>query len=81
MCTRARTTQRTLGGITLTNKELQDILKQYPDDAEIIRYNVYQDMNAQWSGYEKVEHVHIKLGEFEEVFNYPKKIKGLYIKI
>jgi len=65
----------------MTNKELQEILKQYPDDAVIIRYNVYQDMNAQWSGYEKVEHVHIELGEFKEVFNFKNKIKGLFIKI
>ena len=50
---------------SMTNKELQEILKQYPDDAEIIRYNVYQDMNAQWDGYEKVKHVHIEIGEFE----------------
>ena len=65
----------------MTNKELQEILKQYPDDAEIIRHNVYQDMNAQWDGYEKVDRVHIELGEFKEVFNYPNKIKGLLIKI
>jgi len=65
----------------MTNKELQDLLKQYPDDAGIIRYNVYQDMNSQWSGYENVRRVHIELGEFRQVFNYGEKIKGLFIKI
>lgn len=65
----------------MTNKELQDILKQYPDDAEIIRHNVYQDMSAQWEVYEKVDRVHIELGEFEDVFNFKNKIKGLLIRI
>lgn len=65
----------------MTNKEFQEILKQYPDDAEIIRHNVYQDMNSQWDGYEKVKHIHIEIGEFNEVFNYKNKIKGLFIKI
>lgn len=65
----------------MTNKELQDILKQYPDDAEIIRHNVYQDMNAQWDGYEKVDNVHIELGEFRQVFTYDDKIKGMLIRI
>ena len=67
----------------MTNKELQDLLKQYPDDAEIIRYNVYQDMNAKWDGYEQVNKLSaIKYGEFRQVFDYyGDKIKGLYIKI
>lgn len=66
----------------MTNKELQEILKQYPDDAEIIRYNVYQDMNASWDGYEKVDKIHIEYGEFNKVFDFfGKKIKGLFIKI
>jgi hypothetical protein len=54
----------------MTNKELQDLLKQYPDDAEIIRYNVYQDMNASWDGYEKVDKIHIEYGEFNKVFDF-----------
>lgn len=65
----------------MTNKELQEMLKQYPDDVDIIKYNVYQDMNAQWDGYEVVEHVHVELGEFKKVFDYKNKIKGLFIRI
>ena len=67
----------------MTNKELQDLLKQYLDDAEIIRYNVYQDMNAKWDGYEQVNKLSaIKYGEFRQLFSYyGGMIKGLFIKI
>ena len=65
----------------MTNKELQDILKQYPDDAEIIRHNVYQDMNAQWSGYEKVRQLECeKFGMFKLLFG-NEIVEGLHIKI
>ena len=65
----------------MTNKELQEILKNYPDDVEIIRYNRYQDMNAYWDGYEKVRSLRCeKLGMYKLLFS-NDVVEGLLISI
>ena len=66
----------------MTNKELQEILKQYPDDAEIIRERTFHCMNSSWDAHEFVSQSYsprFEFGEFKDVNGSP--IKGLRIII
>lgn len=66
----------------MTNKELQEILKQYPDDAEIIRERTFHCMNSSWDAHEFVSQSYsprFKFGEFKDVNGSP--IRGLLVDI
>lgn len=66
----------------MTNKELQEKLKQFPDDAEIITSEVLEGQGyccVDSYTYVDEEDIEIKLGEFDD--GWGKKLKGLLINL
>lgn len=65
----------------MINKELQEKLKQFPDDAEIIRSEILEGQGYCEDSYTYVdeEDIEIKLGEFDD--GWGKKLKGLLINL